>query len=37
MQPYWGDVAAAAAAEAANGLQTVVQNAVLKKAKAPAS
>lgn len=32
--PYWGDVAAAAAQEAASGIQQVVQNAVLKKAKA---
>jgi hypothetical protein len=37
IEPYWGDVAAAAAQEAAGGLQTVVQNAVLKKAKAPTS
>jgi hypothetical protein len=36
VQPYWGDVAAAAASEAAGGLQTVVENAVLKKTKAPA-
>jgi hypothetical protein len=31
--PYWGDVAAAAAAEAAGGIQQVVANAVLKKGK----
>jgi hypothetical protein len=31
--PYWGDVAAAAAQEAATGVQQVVLNAVLKKAK----
>lgn len=29
--PYWGDVAAAAAAEAATGIQQVVTNAILKK------
>lgn len=34
--PYWGDVAAAAAQEAASGVQDVVSNAVLKKAKIPA-
>jgi hypothetical protein len=31
--PYWGDVAAAAATEAASGVQQVVENATLKKAK----
>jgi hypothetical protein len=31
--PYWGDVAAAAATEAATGVQQVVVNAVLKKGK----
>jgi hypothetical protein len=31
IQPYWGDVAAAAASEAARGISTVVQNEVLKK------
>ena len=31
--PYWGDVAAAAASEAAQGISTVVQNEILKKAK----
>lgn len=31
IQPYWGDVAAAAASEAARGIGTVVQNEVLKK------
>ncbi|OYV25177.1 MAG: hypothetical protein B7X08_06675 [Acidocella sp. 20-63-7] len=31
--PYWGDVAAAAAAEAASGVQQVIENATLKKAK----
>jgi hypothetical protein len=31
IEPYWGDVAAAAATEAAGGIQNVVQNAVLKK------
>ncbi len=35
--PYWGDVAAAAAREAAGGIQQVVSNAVLKKAAKPAS
>lgn len=35
MEPNWGDVAAAAAQEAASGIQNVVQNAVLKKAKKP--
>ncbi|MDD2794712.1 hypothetical protein [Acidocella sp.] len=29
--PYWGDVAAAAATEAATGIQQVVANAILKK------
>ncbi len=29
--PYWGDVAAAAASEAATGIQQVVTNAILKK------
>ncbi|GLR65536.1 hypothetical protein GCM10010909_02140 [Acidocella aquatica] len=29
--PYWGDVAAAAATEAATGIQQVIANAVLKK------
>jgi hypothetical protein len=33
--PYWGDVAAAAASEAAQGITTVVQNEVLKKAPKP--
>jgi hypothetical protein len=31
--PYWGDIAAAAASEAAGGIQQVVVNATLKKAK----
>jgi hypothetical protein len=31
--PYWGDVAAAAATEAATGVEQVVVNAVLKKGK----
>ena len=31
ISPYWGDVAAAAAAEAASGIQQVVLNAKLKK------
>jgi hypothetical protein len=31
ISPYWGDVAAAAATEAASGVQDVVRNAVLKK------
>jgi hypothetical protein len=31
--PYWGDVAAAAATEAATGIQQVVVNATLKKGK----
>lgn len=31
--PYWGDVAAAAASEAAGGIQQVVVNATLKKGK----
>ncbi|MDE8346993.1 MAG: hypothetical protein POH28_12610 [Acidocella sp.] len=31
ISPYWGDVAAAAAAEAATGVQEVIQKAVLKK------
>ncbi len=31
ISPYWGDVAAAAASEAANGIQQVVINAKLKK------
>ena len=35
--PYWGDVAAAAASEAASGIQQVVSNAVLKKAAKPAT
>lgn len=35
--PYWGDVAAAAAQEAAGGIQQVVSNAVLKKAPKPTS
>ncbi len=35
--PYWGDVAAAAAQEAASGIQQVVSNAVLKKAAKPAT
>jgi hypothetical protein len=35
--PYWGDVAAAAAQEAAGGIQQVVSNAVLKKGQKPAS
>jgi hypothetical protein len=33
--PYWGDVAAAAAQEAAQGVSTVVQNEILKKKPAP--
>ena len=32
ISPYWGDVAAAAATEAASGIQQVVMNATLKKA-----
>jgi hypothetical protein len=32
IDPYWGDVAAAAASEAAQGITTVVQNELLKKA-----
>jgi hypothetical protein len=32
ISPYWGDVAAAAASEAASGIQQVVLNAKLKKA-----
>jgi hypothetical protein len=32
IDPYWGDVAAAAASEAAQGITTVVQNEILKKA-----
>lgn len=35
--PYWGDVAAAAAQEAAGGIQQVVSNAVLKKGQKPTS
>jgi hypothetical protein len=35
--PYWGDVAAAAASEAAQGITTVVQNEVLKKTQKPQS
>ncbi len=31
IEPYWGDVAAAAATEAADGITHVVQNAVIKK------
>jgi hypothetical protein len=31
--PYWGDVAAAAGSEAAQGINTVVQNEILKKHK----
>ena len=31
ISPYWGDVAAAAASEAAGGIQQVVSNATLKK------
>lgn len=31
IEPYWGDVAAAAASEAAQGIGTVVQNEILKK------
>ncbi len=31
ISPYWGDVAAAAAQEAAQGITTVVQNEILKK------
>jgi hypothetical protein len=31
IEPYWGDVAAAAAAEAAKGVQEVMTNATLKK------
>ncbi len=37
VQPYWGDVAAAATQEAAGGIQTVVENDRLKKAKAALS
>jgi len=33
--PYWGDVAAAAAAEAATGIQEVVSNAIVKKPSTP--
>lgn len=33
IDPYWGDVAAAAATEAAQGIATVIQNEVLKKAE----
>jgi len=33
ISPYWGDVAAAAGAEAAQGITTVVQNEILKKKK----
>jgi hypothetical protein len=29
--PYWGDIAAAAATEAANGIHTVINNAILHK------
>ncbi len=36
IEPYWGDVAAAAAKEAAGGIRQVVQNAILKKANPPA-
>ncbi len=36
ISPYWGDVAAAAASEAATGIQQVVTNAVLKKGITPA-
>ncbi len=33
IEPYWGDVAAAAGTEAAQGISTVVQNEILKKKK----
>ncbi|GAN79265.1 hypothetical protein Aam_020_029 [Acidocella aminolytica 101 = DSM 11237] len=33
MSPYWGDVGTAAAQQAAGGIQSVVQNEILKKAK----
>ncbi len=33
INPYWGDVAAAAGSEAAQGITTVVQNEILKKKK----
>jgi len=35
ISPHWGDVAAAAAKEAAGGIQNVVQNEILKKAGKP--
>jgi hypothetical protein len=35
IDPYWGDVAAAAASEAAQGIATVVRNEILKKAPKP--
>ncbi len=35
ISPYWGDVAAAAAKEAAGGIQNVVQNEILKKTDQP--
>lgn len=35
ISPYWGDVAAAATQEAAGGIQSVVQNEILKKSKNP--
>ncbi len=37
INPYWGDVAAAAAQEAAQGVTTVVQNEILKKEPKPES
>ena len=36
IEPYWGDVAAAAASEAAGGITTVVKNEQLKKGAKPA-
>ncbi|WP_297491689.1 hypothetical protein [Acidocella sp.] len=35
IDPYWGDVAAAAATEAAQGIATVVRNEILKKTATP--
>lgn len=35
ISPYWGDVAAAAATEAAGGIQNIVQNEILKKTGKP--
>jgi len=37
IEPYWGDVAAAAATEAAGGVNQVISNAILHKAAKPAS